>query len=111
MCWLNGGDRGIAHTSLVDVDHPIGGDGGGAREARCQPLVNEDQGAEVGVLGAKGEVGLEAPMMVGYCRMAPLGEPAVGDVAKKHPGPITWRWSWSRGCRATTTSKRRDWTG
>jgi hypothetical protein len=29
MCWLNGGDRGIAHTSLVDVDHPIGGDGGG----------------------------------------------------------------------------------
>jgi hypothetical protein len=89
---------------------PNRGRWGGAREARCQPLVNEDQGAEVGVLGAKGEVGLEAPMMVGYCRMAPLGEPAVGDVAKKHPGPITWRWSWSRGCRATTTSKRRDRT-
>jgi hypothetical protein len=79
-----------------------------------QPPASGDQGVAIGVpeAGARAELrSLVARRMDVRRRQvsevrhsgAQSGEPAPEDGGHSVPDPVTWRWSWSRGCRRTAS--------
>jgi hypothetical protein len=84
-----------------------------AREALSHPPAGGDQVVEVGVPGAgawaePGARWAHRREASGACRSeVHSGGPVPGDERHSVPGPATWRWSQSRGCRRTAMRGRR----
>jgi hypothetical protein len=95
------------------VDHPVGGGGGViamvqkavASEAESHPPTIGDQGIPGPRGGSWGGVGVVG-VAEARRREAQSGGPALEDGRHSGPGPATWRWSRSRGCRMTAMPSR-----